>query len=187
MSFFSSIGKALKSVAAPVLSAVSSFIPGVGGLVAGIGGAALKPKPSAAPAPMARPSWPTQPPPTTAGPSGGGILQTLPTLSTGGISGPGVPSPGGLMRSLGQAGSQFLQGAARGAAGSTISTKVGRLTGNYIPRGYVERMSSTGVVYLAKQRRRRGISARDISSFYRVNRLVSKIHGRAHRSPKRGK
>jgi hypothetical protein len=61
------------------------------------------------------------------------------------------------------------------AAGGIVSTKRGKLTGNAIPRGYVEKMSTTGVVYLAKLRRRRGISSRDLSSFYRVQRLVSKI------------
>lgn len=127
-------------------------------------------------------------PVTTAGTGGGGLTQTLPVLQTGGIVGSGTPTPGGLMRQLGQVGGAMLAQSMGIAPGRGMTrTKVGRLTGNMIPAGYVEKMSNTGVIYLAKQRRRRGISARDLSSFYRVNRLVSKIHGRAHRSSRRGK
>ena len=177
----------LKGIAKAVLPAISGLIPGVGGVVAGVASQALtRPKGGGAP-------------PTTAGPSAGGIVQTLPAISdAGGISGPsGPPSPGGLMRSIGQGLGQLGAGAmagisqqmglpGMGARGAT-RMKLGRLSGNYIPAGYVEKMSNTGVIYLAKQRRRRGISARDISAFYRVNRLVARVHGRAHRAPRRGK
>lgn len=50
--------------------------------------------------------------------------------------------------------------------------KVGRLTGNTIPRGYVERMSKDGVIYLARPRRRRGITARDLATYRRVSRVL---------------
>lgn len=167
---------------------LTSLIPGVGGAIAsGIAGA-VGTSPKAGP--------PSMPPVTTAGSAAGGMVQTLPMVRGGGVSGPGIPTPGGLMGQLGQLGGMALKGIGQGmgmlpagrGAGGPMATKPGRLTGNMIPRGYVERMSPTGVIYLGKQKRRRGISARDISSFYRVNRLVSKIHGRAHRAaPKRGK
>ena len=177
----------LKGIVGSVLPMVSSLIPGVGGIVAGVAGQALnRPKGGGAPV-------------TTAGPAAGGMVQTLPMLQERGER-PGqqvTPAPGGLMRSigqgLGQLGGGMVQGISQqmglpgvGGRGAT-RMKVGKLTGNFIPAGYVEKMSPSGVIYLAKQRRRRGISARDLSSFYRVNRLVSKIHGRAHRARGRGK
>lgn len=184
MSFFSKLGSIAKK-AIGYVAPLTGLIPGVGGTIAsGIAGAVGN-RPQSAP------------PVTTAGPAGGGLLQTIPTIggpqSGGGIG--GYPSPQGLMGQLGAAASQFARGgmsalvgapASGGARGAT-KMKVGRLTGNYIPAGYVEKMSPTGVIYLGKQRRRRGLSARDISAFYRVNRLVSKVHGRAHRAPRRGK
>lgn len=182
MSFFSKLGNLAKKVVGYV-APLTGLIPGVGGTIAsGIAGAVGTGRPA---------------PITTAGASGGGLLQTLPTIggpmTGGGLS--NAPAPGGLMRSLGAAAGQFAQGGMQalgiaagvpGARGAT-KMKVGRLTGNYIPAGYVEKMSPTGVVYLGKQRRRRGLSARDISAFYRVNRLVSKVHGRAHGRARRGK
>lgn len=186
MSFFSKLGSIAKR-AIGYVAPLTGLIPGVGGTIAGgIASAIGTGKATGAPV-------------TTAGPSAGGLPQTLPILQQqGGVSGAqGSPSPGGLMRSigqgLGQLGGGLVTGLAQQAgipgAGGRGATrmKLGRLTGNYIPAGYVEKMSSTGVVYLAKQRRRRGISARDISAFYRVNRLVAKVHGRAHRAPRRGK
>lgn len=183
MSFFSKLGGLAKKVVGYV-APLTGLIPGVGGAIAGTIAGAVG----------TRGAPTVQPPPTTAGTGGGGVLQTLPVLTTG-TTGAGVPSPQGLMAQLGQIGTQALRGAAQGVGllpatrgtGGAIGTKTGRLTGNIIPRGYIERMSPSGVIYLAKQKRRRGISARDISSFYRVNRLVSKIHGRAHRAPRRGK
>lgn len=181
MSFFSKIGK-IAQKAIGYVAPLTGLIPGVGGAIAsGIAGAIGPPQRSA--------------PPTTAGAGAGGIAQTLPTLGgiqTGGGIG-GSPTPGGLMRQLGAAAGAFAQGGipgltrAMGVPGARGATrmKTGRLTGNMIPAGYVEKMSSSGVIYLAKQRRRRGISARDLSSFYRVNRLATKIHARAHRAPGR--
>lgn len=186
MSFFSSLGNLAKK-AVGYIAPLTGLIPGVGGTIAGALASAIPQKGAPAPAP----------PITTAGTGAGGLTQTLPVLAgKGGMTGPGTPTPQGLMGQLGQLGGQFLKAGAQGMGllpatrgnGGAIATKTGRLTGNLIPRGYIERMSPSGVIYLAKQKRRRGITARDISSFYRVNRLVSKIHGRAHRAPaKRGK
>lgn len=180
MSFFSKLGSLAKKVVGYV-APLTGLIPGVGGTIAsGIAGAVGTGR--GAPA-------------TTAGSAGGGLLQTLPTLGgpqTGGGLG-NAPAPGGLMRSLGAAAGQFAQGGmaalgmAPGGARGATRMKIGRLSGNYIPAGYVEKMSNTGVIYLGKQRRRRGLSARDISAFYRVNRLVSKVHGRAAGRARRGK
>ena len=177
----------LKGLAKSVLPMVSSLIPGVGGVVAGVAGQALN-RPRGGGAPV-----------TTAGSAAGGMVQTLPMLQERGEQ-PGqqaTPTPGGLMRQigagLGQLGGGVMQGISQqmglpGVGGRRATRmKQGRLTGNFIPAGYVEKMSPSGVIYLAKQRRRRGISARDLSSFYRVNRLVSKIHGRAHGARGRGK
>ena len=192
MSFFSKIGKIAKK-AIGYVAPLTGLIPWVGCTIAsGIAGAvATRPKPSG----------PSGAPVTTAGSATGGLAQTLPVLKEqGGPSGVvGPPSPGGLMRSLGQGLGQLGAGAIQGisqqmgiptpgvgARGAT-RMKMGKLTGNYIPAGYVEKMSPSGVVYLAKQRRRRGISARDISAFYRVNRLVAKVHWRAHGARRRGK
>jgi len=185
MSFFSKIGSIAKKVVGYV-APLTGLIPGVGGTIAGaLAGAVGTGKPQSAP------------PVTTAGTTGGGLLQTIPSLggpqSGGGIG--GYPSPQGLMTQLGAAASQFARGGVAALTGTTVAgsragatrMKIGRLTGNMIPAGYVEKMSPTGVIYLGKQRRRRGISARDIGAFYRVNRLVAKVHGRAHRAPRRGK
>lgn len=189
MSFFSKLGNIAKKVVGYV-APLTGLIPGVGGAIAGTIAGAVGSR--GAPAP--------QPPLTTAGSTGGGLTQTLPVIaSQGGISGAtGSPSPGSLMTRIGQGLGQLGAGAVAGISqqmglpgvgGARGATKMkqGRLSGNWIPTGYVEKMSSSGVIYLAKQRRRRGITARDISSFYRVNRLVSKVHGRAHRAPRRGK
>jgi len=127
--------------------------------------------------------------PTTAGTAGGGLLQTTGRQTTGyrlpgappmGIP-TGAPSPGGLMQRIGAGAGQFLTGAlsAGGAGGGISRMKRGKLTGNAIPTGYVERMSPSGVIYLARAKRRRGITARDLSSYRRVDRLVHRI-ARAH-------
>lgn len=186
MSFFSKLGNIARK-AIGYVAPLTGLIPGVGGAIAGTIAGAVGTSPKA--------TNPALPPLTTAGSGAGGMVQSLPALRGTGVTGPGVPTPGGLMTQLGQIGGMALKGIGQGmgvlpatmGGGGFIKTKPGRLTGNMIPRGYVEKMSPSGVIYLAKQRRRRGLSARDISSFYRVNRLVSKIHGRAHRAPKRGK
>ena len=186
MSLWTSITGVVKPLLGAAATAVGSFFGGpaggmiganVGGMLAG-GGA----------------------PPTTAGAQAGGILSTpmaqpgagimggglnrgapvssnLPALYRGGglTTVTGAPSPG--------APGGFLQGLVQGATRTLTrggGTKIGKLTGNTIPRGFVEKMSQAGVIYLAKHRRRRGITARDISSFYRVHRLVSKIRTPTH-------
>jgi len=125
--------------------------------------------------------------PVTAGTAAGGLTQSLTTGGTvpyrlPSIGTPtGSPTPGGLMRQIGAGLGTMAQGAL-GITGAGISrTKVGKLTGNAIPVGYMERMSPSGVVYLARQKRRRGITARDLSAYRRVDRLVHRI-ARAHRS-----
>jgi len=134
--------------------------------------------------------------PATAGTQAGGLMQSL---SSGGVApyrlpsslpvpigtATGAPAPGGLMRSIGAGLGSLASGAIGAATGRGISrTKVGKLSGNMIPAGYVERMSPSGVIYLARQKRRRGITARDLSAYRRVDRLVHRI-ARAH--PRRGK
>jgi len=134
--------------------------------------------------------------PATAGTAAGGVMQSLSSGGTAPYRLPsnlpatigtptGAPAPGGLMRSIGQGLGTLASGALAGATGRGFSkTKIGKLTGNMIPAGYVERMSPSGVVYLARQKRRRGITARDLSAYRRVDRLVHRI-ARAH--PRRGK
>lgn len=182
MSFFSKIGSIAKKVVGYV-APLTGLIPGVGGTIAsGIAGAV-----GARGAPAAAPP--------TVSSAAGGLASTLPVLrsqgTTGGIT--GVPTPGGLMRSIGQGLGQLGAGAMAGIGQQMglpmgqrgARFKIGKLTGNSIPAGYIERMSPGGVIYLAKIRRGRGISSRDVRSFYRVSRLVAKIHGRAH-ARKRG-
>lgn len=180
MSFFSKLGSLAKKVVGYV-APLTGLIPGVGGTIASGLAGAIGQKPAAAP-------------PTVSG-SAGGLASTLPVLyqqgTTGGVT--GVPTPGGLMRSIGQGLGQLGAGAMAGISQQMglpmgqrgARFKVGKLTGNSIPAGYIERMSPGGVIYLAKVRRGRGISSRDVRSFYRVSRLVSKIHGRSH-ARKRG-
>ena len=51
----------------------------------------------------------------------------------------------------------------------------GKLSGQNIPNGYHEAMDhKTGQIYLTKNRRRRGITARDLSNFRRVHRLLKR-------------
>jgi len=118
-------------------------------------------------------------------------LQNLPVGAPAGTPAPGRSQaifkgqvmPGGAPTTATQIG-QLLSGAVPGMVGAR-KMKRGRLTGNAIPAGYVERMSNAGVVYLAKSSRRRGISARDLSAFRRVDRLIHRYQRRA--IPRRGK
>jgi len=130
--------------------------------------------------------------PTTAGAMGGGLLQTkigapatgyhLPTTIGSNLPVKANPTPGGLMQRIGSGLGQLASGAIAGSGmGGVTRMKRGKLTGNAIPAGYVERMSPSGVIYLAKQKRRRGITARDLSAYRRVDRLVHRI-ARSHSS-----
>ncbi|MFV2082062.1 MAG: hypothetical protein ACC669_09350 [bacterium] len=85
---------------------------------------------------------------------------------------PNIPIPGqGLER--------LLPGGKTGYA-SAGKFKLGKLSGNMIPHGYVERMSKAGVIYLTKIRRRRGISGRDLQTYRRVHRVL-KTYSKEHK------
>jgi len=186
MSFLSSIGSALSSVGKGIMSVVSPMLPAIGTAV----GAAYGGPAGAAMGGQLGGAFASKPPATTAGTAAGGVLQSVPF--SGAMSGgrnigalglptvTGAPSPGapgGFLQGI-------VTGMTRAAGGGMTATKRGKLTGNAIPRGYVEKMSPQGVVYLGKIRRRRGITSRDLSSFYRVQRLVSKIRTPHHRRGK---
>lgn len=185
MSLWTSIRNAVTGVIKPIVgiatTAVGSFLGGpVGGAVGGaIGGTLTGSSTNTAP-------------PTTAGAQAGGLVQTLPALRMGApVSGLGATSnsptaAGGMMQSLASQAGTFLRaqvlGGASAVGGGMSKTKVGKLTGNMIPRGYIERMSPAGVIYLAKAKHRRGITARDLSAYRRVDRLVHRI---AHHTTRR--
>ena len=134
----------------------------------------------------------TTAPITTAGSAAGGLTQTLPVLYQGGTTPPGAV-PGGtpptmltqLAAAAGGMTRNYLTGTVTGGAGVRKMHR-GKLTGNAIPAGYVEKMSPAGVIYLGKRSRRRGISARDLSSFRRVERLVRR-YSRPHTTHRKGK
>jgi len=112
-----------------------------------------------------------------AGGAVGGAAPRLPSVMPGGAP-LGLPQLPGL---AGIAPGQLkLPGFTQGAR-----TKAGRLTGQQIPRGFVERMSKTGVVYLSKLGRRRGLSGRDLSNFRRVSRILSRYAAPAARYSRR--
>jgi len=108
----------------------------------------------------------------------GGIASSMtqdPRRSSAPRTGPGrpnIPIPGqGLER--------FLPGGKTGYA-SASKFKLGKLSGNMIPHGYVERMSKQGVIYLTKVRRRRGITGRDLQTYRRVHRTL-KTYAKEHK------
>lgn len=178
-----------------LLSSIGNFLKPVVGVVKNVGQQLLGGITSS----FASGLMPAQPSATTAGTSAGGLLQTIAgpgALRGGGIAQTagmpgttipsnlpmklGAPTPQGLATRIGAAAGNLLQGAIAGTAGGGVARmKRGRLTGNAIPAGYVEKMSPAGVVYLGKVRRRRGISGRDLSAYRRVDRLVHKI-ARSH-------
>jgi len=181
MSLFSSIANVAKGIFKPVISTLKttgkSLLGGVAstlfeGATSAIGGGA------------------GGAPPTTT-PSAGGVVQTLPALRQGyptyaglpTIPQAGTPAPGGMARSIGAGLGSMISAATGMSPAGFTKTKRGKLTGNMIPVGYQERMSSSGVIYLAKAKRRRGITARDLSAYRRVDRLISRYH-KPHRRGK---
>ena len=118
---------------------------------------------------------------TAIGGVAGGQARTLPSMPSVMPGGAplGLPQLPGMAGLTGQLGLPGFAGAAK--------TKRGRLTGAAIPRGFQERMSKSGMVYLAKMGRRRGLTSRDISTFRRVDRLLHRYAGRAHAPPRRRK
>lgn len=159
MSLFSSIAKVVSSVAKPIITVGKNLLGGaVGAFTSALGGGA--------PAPTVISPTPTLPIPSQ-------MVRTLPPIP--------ATMPGGAPLST-QIGQFLGQGIAQvaGVRGPGVARmKRGRITGNMIPAGFVERMSKTGVVYLGKSGRRRGISGRDLSTWRRVERVVSRIQ-RAH-------
>lgn len=152
MSLFSSIGSALSKV-----GGVVSKVVDVGkGVLAGLTGTAGLPSL------------------TGAGSTVSGLPQqrvtTMPVL-------PGVQNQG-LAQQVGAFARQALTGAVPGLG--VRKTKYGKLSGNPIPVGYQEKMSQSGVIYLAKATRRRGVSARDLRSFRRVHRLIASVQRKTY-------
>ncbi len=164
MGLFSKIGGFLKGAAgviAPVLGEV------FGGPVGGALGTALGGAVSA-----------------RGGGGGGGVPMafTGPAYGTG-LPPAGRPQPPGLPGGGSPGGmGGFAQGLARGmgARGGARRMKVGRLSGAYIPAGFQEKMSPSGQIYLTRVSRGRGISARDLRSFRKVDRLIHRYSARTH-------
>ena len=148
MSLFSKIGSIVKSIPKVVSSVVSVGKDILGGLT-GTSGI-----------------------PSVTG--AGGAISGLPQARTMPQAMPGVLPQ--LQQSFGTQVGQFARQALTGAVGGGFrKTKFGKLTGNPIPVGYVEKMSQSGVIYLSKATRRRGISSRDLRSFRRVHRLIASV------------
>lgn len=78
-----------------------------------------------------------------------------------------IPVPG-----IGGATQRLLPGGATGYY-SRGTTKLGKMSGNPIPRGFYEFMTPEGIIILRKQYRRRGITARDITTTKRVLRQMT--------------
>lgn len=78
-----------------------------------------------------------------------------------------IPVPG-----IGGAAQRILPGGATGYY-SRGTTKLGKMSGNPIPRGFYEFMTPEGIIILRKQYRRRGITARDMATTKRVLRHMS--------------
>lgn len=164
MSIFSSIGKVLKGAVKTVVNVGGQILGGIAspasalGLpsnVMGLGRSVAAPGvlPWKGPTPIATPVLPGGSPA-----AGGGFLsQASDFLRAQGLG----PSLGAVA------------GGVAGRPGARM--KRGRLTGNAIPAGFQERMSKSGVVYLAKLGRRRGITGRDLAAFRRVSRLLTHI------------
>lgn len=155
MSWFSKAVGVVKKVAAPVAGIVGPAIGGPAGAAVATLGAAVS---GVKPATMAK----------VPGIMPGGAVLGLPSTTAGLF--PGI---------TGIAQQMTLPGF-RGMA----KTKTGRLSGAQIPRGFVERMSKSGVIYLSKIGRRRGINSRDLSTYRRVDRLLHRYADRAHRAPR---
>jgi len=159
MSLFSSIGKVLGNIAKPVLNVGKNLLGGAVSAVTNVlSGGVQQPVVVNTPAPMSVPP----------------IRQnlTLPTANS-----PISTQVGSMMTNM-------ALNAAGIRTGGRGRMKVGRLSGNAIPAGYYEKMSAQGVIYLAKGGRRRGLSARDLSAYRRVDRLLHRV---SHHPPRRRK
>lgn len=198
----SSVVKPVERALRPTIKATISSIPFVGPTAMALGSGivrATKGVVSTANSPVA-PALVARPMPTRQ------QLTQLAMQTTGAKPMSQIQSAGMLQninwQQLARVGGQLLQGVGTGGAGIVPGMgqlplaglaqavggrrmKVGKLTGNAIPSGFVEKMSKQGVIYLAKAGRRRGLTGRDLASFRRVARLIKQYAPIAHRVPSR--
>lgn len=79
---------------------------------------------------------------------------------------PNIPAPG-----INAAISRVLPGGQTGYL-SRGKFHTGKLSGQPVRNGFREKMSPHGVIYLVKNRRRRGITAKDLATFRRVHKTL---------------
>lgn len=105
-----------------------------------------------------------------------GGLMSSPSPASGSALMPSAPRSTEIMNipvpGISGVAQRVLPGGATGYY-SRGTTKLGKMSGNPIPRGFYEFMTPEGIIILRKQYRRRGITARDMATTKRVLRHMS--------------